>query len=145
MFGEDIKSSAPLVSQIMGIDGAKLILCLTGRPVNGDSTRLKVADSTSENESLRRQIEAMSERIRVLEDALHVETSAKRSEPHPLLSDTLLSIKKGKWVEPVEHAEQDEEITRAFGTMAISEGKNIRYLGASATENQLLLVNIPPR
>ena len=96
MFGEDIKSSAPLVSQIMGIDGAELILCPTGRPVNGDSTRLKVADTTSENESLRRQIEAMSERIRVLEDALHVETSAKRLEPHPLLSDALLSIKKGK-------------------------------------------------
>ncbi|KAH8111232.1 hypothetical protein DFH11DRAFT_1616261 [Phellopilus nigrolimitatus] len=57
---------------------------------------------------------------------------------HPLLTPELLAIKQGVNVpRPVE--EEEEGLAGAFGTLSVSEGSSMRFLGASATEQLLLM------
>lgn len=77
----------------------------------------------------------MSERIRALEDALAVESS----ETHPLLSPELLAIKQGidsidSYADRADGDDAENEMLSAFGTLSVSEGKTMRFLGASAAE-----------
>ncbi|KAI5118223.1 hypothetical protein M0805_000719 [Coniferiporia weirii] len=94
------------------------------------------------------KLTAMSERIRALEDALHIETSTGlRSRPHALLAPELLAIKQGIDTyeiadsENKEKDEGEEELMSAFGTLSITDGHTMRFLGATATE-QLLLMEV---
>ena len=81
------------------------------------------------------KLAAMSERIRALEDALAVESS----ETHPLLSPELLAIKQGidsidSYADRADGEDAENEMLSAFGTLSVSEGKTMRFLGASAAE-----------
>ena len=81
------------------------------------------------------KLAAMSERIRALEDALAVESS----ESHPLLSPELLAIKQGidsidSYADRADGDDAENEMLSAFGTLSVSEGKTMRFLGASAAE-----------
>ena len=83
----------------------------------------------------------MSERIRQLEDGLQLAHSAQSSQPHPLLSDTLLTIKKGvvqqqsrqQSPEAVDSEEgRESEVLETFGTLRIGDDGATRFLGPSA-------------
>lgn len=83
-----------------------------------------------------RKLVAMSERIRALEDALEIE-SGKSS--HPLLSPEFLAIKQGIDVidrHPDEDADNaaEDDLSGAVGTLSVSDGKTMRFLGASAAD-----------
>ena len=74
----------------------------------------------------------MSERIRALEDALAVESN----ESHPLLSPELLAIKQGidsidSYADRADGDDAENEMLSAFGTLSISDGRTMRFLGAS--------------
>ena len=87
-------------------------------------------------EEARARLAVMSERIRVLEDALH--TTQSMESAHPLLADDLLKIKDDVDLSPVgpERLPEDEEasITKAFGTLSVKDGSTLRYYGGTAGE-----------
>ncbi|THG92550.1 hypothetical protein EW145_g8678, partial [Phellinidium pouzarii] len=62
---------------------------------------------------------------------------------HPLLSPDLLAIKQSidTFVPKEKDVDEDEALLTAFGTLSISDGQTMRFLGASATE-QLLLMEV---
>ena len=75
----------------------------------------------------------MSKRISVLEDALHV--SCETGEAHPLLTTELLCIKQRvNRLEEVEDRQVEETDWVDGGTLMMSGRKDMRYVGASATE-----------
>lgn len=84
----------------------------------------------------------MSERIRQLEDGLQLAHSAQSSQPHPLLSDNLLSVKNGVLQQSRQsspddssaHPEQgpESDILETFGTLRIGDDGATRFLGATA-------------
>lgn len=78
------------------------------------------------------------ERIRVLEDALALESEARSgSGSHPLLTDELLAIKHSLTEDESEsngEEERSDELLGAFGTLSIDESKTMRYLGPAASE-----------
>lgn len=82
----------------------------------------------------------MSKRISQLEDALQIEHAGRSTSTHPLLSEELLVIKQSVDAPDQPDFKRDpddaeEELTGAMGTLSIgSEGKAMRFLGASATE-----------
>lgn len=77
----------------------------------------------------------MSERIRLLEDALAIFQAGVSSERHPLLRDDLLSIKFG----PEVRRTVDDEATRnalaqsidALGTLTIGAHGETKFIGRS--------------
>ena len=82
---------------------------------------------------------AMSERIRLLEDALRSSTGPS----HTLLSEDLLHIKDG--IDSVFESETNEAISdeegsvrTAFGTLSISGEKTLRYYGRTATDVSII-------
>jgi len=102
----------------------------------------------------------MSDRIRLLEDALAIAQSAlngPNAEPHPLLDRELLKIKSsielhsasitGSLVpEDILEAEEeedgdDEQYIDAFGTLAIRNGGAATFYGRSAGQESLLIVS----
>ncbi len=79
----------------------------------------------------------MSERIRQLEDALQLAHSAQSSQPHPLLSENLLSVKNGVVQQTPPETNDDEQgpeldILETFGTLRIGDDGGTRFLGPSA-------------
>ena len=93
----------------------------------------------ADTEQLHRKISEMSERIRQLEDALHVATYRESGGRHPLLSDDLLAIKHGidslgpspnpsPADEPNFAAQEDtvENLGESLGTLVITEGGGTR-------------------
>lgn len=95
------------------------------------SFRFVLADT----EQLHRKITEMGRRIRELEDALALLQAGISNEPHPLLTQDLLSIKHGP-----EIRNQEDEVNQgsgvetldALGTLHISEGGEATYFGRSA-------------
>ena len=79
------------------------------------------------------KIREMCERIRQLEDALAISQATTTSEPHPLLREELLAIKKG--IEVAAHDPEDEDpdltVTDGLGTLSISEKGVSRFIGRS--------------
>ena len=78
---------------------------------------------------------AMSERIRLLEDALRSSTGPS----HTLLSEDLLHVKDGIdsiFESETNDATDDEEgpVRAAFGTLSVSGEKTLRYYGRTATD-----------
>ncbi|KAH8109667.1 hypothetical protein DFH11DRAFT_913070 [Phellopilus nigrolimitatus] len=117
-----------------------LATCPTGFvPASTPATRLVLASSTPDTERDQRKLVSMSERIRALEDALQVESAASSRglASHPLLAPELLTIKQGVAPQPVD--EEEQGICDAFGTLSVSEGTSMRFLGASATEQSFLM------
>ncbi|KAL5496085.1 hypothetical protein ACEPAH_3178 [Sanghuangporus vaninii] len=107
--------------------------------VRGNSMAVGAHSSSSEIETAER-ISAMSDRISALEDALQIAVGST----HPLLSPDMLTIKRrvGKEESDVENlndAGTEEGLSDAFGTLTIGEGKSMQFLGASASEDVLLM------
>lgn len=74
----------------------------------------------------------MSERIRQLEDALQITYTGP--QPHPLLTEELLSIKRG--IDAPDKSEPsrsqdllDKETLEAFGTLSLCEGTSTKFMG----------------
>ena len=107
-----------------------------------DFSRFVLADT----EKLHDKINAMSDRIRQLEDALTVLQSTVSREPHPLLQKDLLQIKsiielhgafsgdsgKVKTEKQEEDVDNESQYIDAFGTMAIREDGATTFYGRSA-------------
>ena len=93
-----------------------------------------LADTTQ----LHTKIGEMGNRIRQLEDALAIFQSGVSTEPHPLLTEPLLSIKFGpekSYVTEKENTprkEAAEPLINAFGTMTIGDTGEAKYFGPSA-------------
>lgn len=85
-----------------------------------------VEDSTSQ------KLRAMSDRIRMLEDALQIECGQK----HPLLTPELLAVKQGIVTSNNMYDEDSdtEEMRGSFGVLSVDENKSMRFLGATAVE-----------
>ena len=91
----------------------------------------------------------MCERIRQLEDGLQLAHSAQSSQPHPLLSDNLLSVKNGVLQQSRQsspddsstHPEQgpESDILETFGTLRIGDDGATRFLGATAASEVMRL------
>lgn len=97
----------------------------------------------ADTEKLHDKIAVMSDRIRLLEDALAIVQSTVTSEPHPLLSRDQLNIKsslelhsavEGEEKTAKVEAEEGEETTYidAFGTLAIRDDGAATFYGRSA-------------
>ncbi|KAJ7507374.1 fungal-specific transcription factor domain-containing protein [Mycena galericulata] len=126
-------------------------ICPNGSLITGQGTRFVLADT----EKLHSKIATMSDRIRLLEDALAILQSTVTSDPHPLLDRELLKIKSSielhSAVEGEEgsHAngggdggtetEDFEEYIDAFGTLAIREDGAATFYGRSAGSESLLM------
>ena len=83
------------------------------------------------------QLWLMSQRISVLEDALHL--SSEDGETHPLLSSELLRIKQDNNLGIESEVQEVQGSDGAEGGTLLRSGKNqTRYFGASATEVRLL-------
>lgn len=84
-------------------------------------------------EALHDKIREMCERIRQLEDALAILQATTTSDPHPLLREELLAVKKG--IEVTVHNSEDEDpdmtVADGLGTLSISEKGVSRFIGRS--------------
>ena len=81
-------------------------------------------------------------RIRQLEDALQIAHGSLSSQLHPLLSEELLAVKAGIDAEKPnipEEANQDGEVSGAFGTLTISEHGESQFMGRAGSEVSILL------
>jgi DNA-binding transcriptional MocR family regulator len=84
----------------------------------------------------------MSQRIRQLEDALQIAQATISSQPHPLLSEDLLSVKTGvddvtgENVPPKEDLGDDEEegMINALGTLKVSAPGDSTFMGRVSAE-----------
>ncbi|EJD00071.1 uncharacterized protein FOMMEDRAFT_148416 [Fomitiporia mediterranea MF3/22] len=120
-------------------------LCPTRTSRDGISSGRQIAagivsSSAAHEYDVQRKLMLMSERIRSLEDALQTQNGAS----HPLLSAELLAIKQGVDMdrlrpERVTDGDVEQELVDAIGTLSVSEGRTMRYLGASATVDALLM------
>ncbi|KAL5513473.1 hypothetical protein ACEPAH_3872 [Sanghuangporus vaninii] len=115
---------------------------ITGRQMAINAAPLPV----SSNNDTSHKLVAMSERIRVLEDALEIESG---NTCHPLLAPEFLAIKQGidvvdRRLHGKANDDGEEELAGAFGTLSVSDGKTMRYLGASAADSALLMEVMDP-
>ncbi|KAF8803345.1 hypothetical protein BYT27DRAFT_7171817 [Phlegmacium glaucopus] len=126
-------------------------ICPNGSLITGQGTRFVLADT----EKLHQKIAKMSDRIRLLEDALAIlqsTVSGPGGEPHPLLHRDLLAIKSsielhsatqgapGEDGIDAEEGEGDEEqYIDAFGTLAIHDDGAATFYGRSAGSESLLI------
>jgi hypothetical protein len=98
----------------------------------------------ADTEKLHSKISQMSDRIRLLEDALAILQSSITSEPHPLLRRDLLNIKssielhsavrgdQGGLQEGEEDDVEESQYIDAFGTLAIRDDGAATFYGRSA-------------
>ncbi|KAF8639464.1 hypothetical protein AX16_010317, partial [Volvariella volvacea WC 439] len=111
-------------------------ICPNGSLSTGQGTRFVLADTAQ----LHAKISEMGQRIRQLEDALAVLQSTVSSEPHPLLHESLLSIKFGlEKGAPSDKSPEPVEMIDALGTLTISPSGEARYFGRSAGSEALLM------
>ncbi|KAL4249924.1 hypothetical protein ABKN59_002007 [Abortiporus biennis] len=116
-------------------------ICPNGSLSSGQGTRFILADT----DQLHRKISEMSERIRLLEDALAIFQAGVSSERHPLLRDELLSIKFG----PEVRRTVDEEHSRnaasqsidALGTLTVGTHGETKFIGRSGGSETLFMTD----
>ncbi|KAJ3986534.1 fungal-specific transcription factor domain-containing protein [Lentinula detonsa] len=92
---------------------------------------------TSETAALRKEIQSMSERTKLLEDALSTLQASVSSEPHPLLVEApsmTIESQKNSLPEDV----QTSQVIDALGTLTLGKLGDARYLGRSAGSESLL-------
>ncbi|KAF9232449.1 fungal-specific transcription factor domain-containing protein [Melanogaster broomeanus] len=115
-------------------------LCPNGVLATGQGTRFVLAAT----EHLHRRIAKMSERIRLLEDALGELQSQRSTEPHPLLRDDLLGVNQ-KDDEPSIPSDESGapshplEVLDAFGTLSITDHGISRFFGPTGGSECLLM------
>lgn len=91
----------------------------------------------ADTERLHTKLLEMSCRIRQLEDALQIAQASLSSSPHPLLTENLLSIKHGVDAPDdlqKELSNPEWDIRTSFGTLAISDRGETRFVGRSSSE-----------
>uniref|UniRef100_A0A0W0F0V7 Zn(2)-C6 fungal-type domain-containing protein n=1 Tax=Moniliophthora roreri TaxID=221103 RepID=A0A0W0F0V7_MONRR len=122
-------------------------ICPNGSLITGQGTRFVLADT----EKLHEKIAQMSDRIRLLEDALTILHSATgATDPHPLLDRDALKIKsiielhaavsQGQ-AEKLQQEEdtEDSQYIDAFGTLAIRDDGAATFYGRSAGQESILI------
>lgn len=89
---------------------------------------------------MQKKMRDMSQRIRQLEDAVQILTASTSMHPHPLLGEEYLSIKSCNY-DGIENEKEEEdeigevvELTDAFGTLAITDNGEVRFMGRVSTE-----------
>ncbi|KAF8897440.1 fungal-specific transcription factor domain-containing protein [Infundibulicybe gibba] len=115
-------------------------ICPNGSLASGQGTRFVLANTAQ----LHAKITEMGQRIRQLEDALAIFQAGISTEPHPLLSAELLSIKFGpqRGLMPESDQSGHEKLIEsidAVGTMTIGDRGEAKYFGRSAGSETLLL------
>ncbi|TDL21374.1 hypothetical protein BD410DRAFT_898957 [Rickenella mellea] len=106
---------------------------------SGQGNRYYLADT----EQLHRKLLDMSERIRQLEDALEIQL-AHSPDPHPLLREELLAVKRielndaaERWQLPEEHDAMED-----FGTLTVSDQGVSRFIGRTGEAESLLMAKL---
>ncbi len=91
-------------------------------------------------EKLQCTVNLMSRRIRTLENALRVDRAALSADPHPLLAEELLEIKKGTSspdvhnnLDDLEDSHDNDGVADSLGLLSMNEGE-ARFVGASGSE-----------
>lgn len=113
-------------------------LCPNGSLATGQGTRFVIAAT----EHLHRRIARMGDRIRQLEDALALLQASISKEPHPLLSENAIVIDADIADKP--HESEDEvtgEVSKALGTLSVSDQGLSRFFGSTGGSDLLLLDN----
>ncbi|KAK1236247.1 hypothetical protein PQX77_000509 [Marasmius sp. AFHP31] len=116
-------------------------ICPNGSLITGQGTRFVLADT----EKLHEKIARMSDRIRLLEDALTIlHTSTGAADSHPLLDRESLKIKsiielhaavsssQPEGQEQPQEESEDSQYIDAFGTLAIRDDGAATFYGRSA-------------
>ncbi len=83
----------------------------------------------------------MSDRIRQLEDALALLQSSISKEPHPLLSENAIIVDVDNVGDKL-HESEDEgtgEVSRALGTLSVSDQGLSRFFGSTGGSDLLLV------
>lgn len=97
-------------------------------------------------EHLHRKITRLSNRVRLLEDALAHVHGSEGDEPHPLLQEELLSGNIDDRTEEDEGSQIPTPvppgILDAFGTLSISENGISRFFGPTGGSESLLMVSV---
>ncbi|EIW75306.1 hypothetical protein CONPUDRAFT_140195 [Coniophora puteana RWD-64-598 SS2] len=122
-------------------------LCPNGSLATGQGTRFVLAAT----EHFHRRITKMSDRIRLLEDALASLQSQHSSEPHPLLRDDLLGVNQrddeaalAAGAEGLlEGFVQPADIIDSFGTLSITDRGVSRFFGPTGGTEALLMSDGP--
>ncbi|KAI9507152.1 fungal-specific transcription factor domain-containing protein, partial [Russula earlei] len=115
-------------------------LCPNGSLATGQGTRFVIAAT----EHLHRRIARMSDRIRQLEDALALLYATTSKEPHPLLCEKAVINVDSETADDKLHESEDEgagEVTRALGTLSVSDHGFSRFFGSTGGSDLLLLDN----
>ncbi|KAK7062843.1 deoxycytidyl transferase [Paramarasmius palmivorus] len=128
-------------------------ICPNGSLITGQGTRFVLADT----EKLHEKIAQMSDRIRLLEDALTIlHSSTGATEPHPLLDRDALKIKsiielhaaisqgQGPERPQPEEETEDSQYIDAFGTLAIRDDGAATFYGRSAGQESILIGEVSP-
>lgn len=115
---------------------------------------LRVRFVLADTEKLHQKIARMSDRIRQLEDALAILQSTLTTEPHPLLSRELLTVKSSIELHSAVDSPDGKEIPGepeesqyidAFGTLAIRDDGAATFYGRSAgSEVSIYCYYVPP-
>ena len=82
----------------------------------------------------------MSDRIRQLEDALAQLQASVSKEPHPLLHENAIVVDADNVDKP--HESEDEvtgEVSRALGTLSVSDQGLSRFFGSTGGSDLLLV------
>ncbi|KZT09905.1 uncharacterized protein LAESUDRAFT_722057 [Laetiporus sulphureus 93-53] len=114
-------------------------ICPDGSLTTGKGNRFVLANTVV----LHEKINALANRVRQLEDALQDAYSHISLEPHPLLSEELLQIKRPLERETQEEAQQEPEagITEAIdavGSLYLGDSGHTKFFGTTANAWYLL-------
>ena len=136
--------------RVVEILATLIFIATAGHAWSDQETRSLLSDTAQ----LHRKLNEMSQRIRQLEDALEISHTANSSNPHPLLREELLAIKRcvtapepaTKEPSPAAVAEAaDGDYVEAMGTMTISDRGGVsRFIGGSGGSESLILVRLLP-
>ncbi len=83
----------------------------------------------------------MSDRIRQLEDALSLLQSSISKEPHPLLSENAIVVDTDIPGDKLPESEDEAtgEVSRALGTLSVSDQGLSRFFGSTGGSDLLLV------
>ncbi|KAH7873029.1 fungal-specific transcription factor domain-containing protein [Lentinula edodes] len=115
-------------------------ICPDGSLTTGKGNRFVLANT----EDLHDKISQLATRVRQLEDALAHSHSISSSQPHPLLSDDLLQIKRplererADGAQPKEKKPDTNDTIDAMGSLSISERGRSTFFGQTANSWYLL-------
>ncbi|KAF4610477.1 hypothetical protein D9613_006768 [Agrocybe pediades] len=114
-------------------------ICPEGSLTTGKGNRFVLANT----EALHEKITILANRVRHLEDGLAAAHALTSHQPHPLLSDELLQIKRPLErerldVPPSEEKQESEENIDSLGSLSISNDGRSTFFGRTASSWHLL-------